>query len=124
MKRRPIPLIIVSVVFVIVGVGGLFAAVRPIFHFGTGIPSHELRDTIFVAISGVLAVTSGVFMLRGQNWARWLCLVWLAFHVVMSFFHETLELVVHFIFLVLIALILFKSSAATYFRRHPVSDEL
>lgn len=109
------PLIIVSVVFILVGVGGLFASVRPLFHFGSSVSGHEVRDSVYVAVSGILAVLSGVFMLRGANWARWLCVIWLALHVVMSVFHETFELVVHFIFLVLIALILFKSSAATYF---------
>lgn len=102
MKKPPVPLIIVSVVFILVGFGSLFAAFRPVIHFGRSISTHELRDTFFVAISGVMAVVSGVFMLRGANWARWLCVVWLAFHVVMSVFHETFEFVVHFIFLVLI----------------------
>ncbi len=122
MKRRPIPLIIVSVVFLIVGVGGLFAAARPVVHFGSSISSHEVRDSIFVAVSGILAVLSGVFMLLGRGWARWLAMAWLAFHVVMSYFHETFEMVVHFIFLVLIALILFKSSAATYFKQQTESN--
>lgn len=118
------PLIIVSVVFILVGVGGLFASVRPLFHYGSSISSHEVRDSVYVAVSGILAVLSGVFMLRGANWARWLCIVWLAFHVVMSVFHETFELAVHFIFLVLITLILFKSSAATYFHQQTNSEKL
>ena len=56
-------------------------------------------------------------MLRGQNWARWLAVAWMAFHVAISVFHPLRELAIHVVFLVLIAWILFRPGATRYFRK-------
>jgi len=56
-----------------------------------------------------------VFMLRGQNWARWLALLWMATHVVISAFHPMRELVIHSVVFVLIAYLLFRREAREYF---------
>jgi hypothetical protein len=55
-------------------------------------------------------------MLRGNNWARWLALAWIAFHVVVSFFHSLQEVVVHSLLFMLIAYFLFSPEARAYFR--------
>ena len=51
---------------------------RQAYHFS------ELRqpEGVWVGLTELLAILSGVFMLRGQNWARWLALAWIAFHVI------------------------------------------
>jgi hypothetical protein len=54
-------------------------------------------------------------MLLGQNWARWLALLWMAFHVAISF-GVPQNLVIHSLFLVLIAWVLFRREARLYFR--------
>jgi hypothetical protein len=79
------------------------------------IGSHELTDSAIVAVSGIVAMLSGVFMLRGANWARWLCIAWMAFHVVISMLHNPFELVIHAIILVVLVLVLFWGSTSTYF---------
>jgi hypothetical protein len=115
MTKRPIPLIIVSVAFIAIGVGGLFKGVWPVVKGGTAIGSHELTDSVLVTVSGILALLSGVFMLRGANWARWLCVVWMALHVVLSFFHSPIELAIHSAMLVILVLVLFWGRTSTYF---------
>ena len=56
------------------------------------------------------------FLLRGHNWARWLALAWIAFHVVLSAFHAIPELVIHAVFCAVFAWVLFRPEAARYFR--------
>ncbi len=55
-------------------------------------------------------------MLRGRNWARWLLLVWLAFHVILSAFHALFELVVHSLLFAVIAYSLFRPRVSAFFR--------
>lgn len=117
MKKRPIAVTIVSLVFILIGAGGL---VRGIWSWASGvrggITNHELIDIALVSISGILALVSGLFMLRGANWARWLCLVWMALHVVISIGHEMSKVVVHSIMLVILLVVLLWPNANAYFR--------
>ena len=109
MKRPPISVIIISVVFILIGVGSMFAGVSPI------IKNHEVRlDSVIVAVSGLTALLSGIFMLRCANWARWLCVAWMAFHVVVSILHNTLELAIHLLVLIVLVIVLFRTSAACF----------
>jgi membrane protein implicated in regulation of membrane protease activity len=56
-------------------------------------------------------------MLRGSNWARWLAIAWLAYHVVLSAFHGWQETIVHFLFFAGVAYLLFRPNASAYFGR-------
>jgi len=49
-------------------------------------------------------------MFRGRNWARWLALVWMAFHVAISF-PVVRQVVTHSIIFALIAWVLFRPDA-------------
>ena len=118
MNKRPLPLIIVSVGFIAIGTGGLIAGLWPIVKEGAAIKSHDLLDSGLVFVSGVLALVSGVFMLRGANWARWLCIVWMALHVVLSLWHTTLELVIHSLMLIVLLVVLFRPRSPAYFRKN------
>jgi hypothetical protein len=69
-----------------------------------------------VELTELTAILCGAFLLRGQNWARWLALAWIAFHVVLSMFHPFRELAIHGLFFVVIAWILFRSESGRYFR--------
>ena len=64
----------------------------------------------------LLGLIGGVFVLRGFNWARWLLIFWLAFHVALSAFHSRRELMVHGLLFVVVAHLLFRAPAAAYFR--------
>ena len=63
-----------------------------------------------------LAIVSGVFMLQGKQWARWLCIAWFAYHIVLSFGHSTFELLVHCGFAAVVSYILLRPPATIYFR--------
>ncbi len=55
-------------------------------------------------------------MLRAHNWARWLAIAWIAFHVALSAFHALGEFAIHGLLCALIAWALFRSEANRYFR--------
>jgi hypothetical protein len=99
-------------VYIVAGAAGIVyhAAefqVKPPFH-------HEF---LWVELLRAVAIVCGVFMLRGSNWARWLALAWIAYHVVLSAFHSAGELALHAVFCAVIAYFLFRPSSARYFRQ-------
>jgi hypothetical protein len=106
--KRPLSVTILACVYLAVGVGG-FAV-----HFRELIAGHE--DAVAMEITEFLAILCGAFLLRGHNWARWLAIAWMAFHVVLSAFHAIPELAIHAVFCVAIAWLLFRPEAARYFR--------
>jgi hypothetical protein len=112
MNRRPLSVTIISWLFIAAGTVG-FA-----YHI-TEFKAHGQfqYDLVWVSLVRLLAILGGVFMLRGKNWARWLLVVWIAFHVVLSAFHTLFELAMHSLLLVVIAYILFQPNASAYFRR-------
>jgi hypothetical protein len=117
MARRPIVIIVVSVLFAAIGVGSLVAALLPLIGAQSGaLTSHDLLDSLYVTITGVLALVSGIFMFRGKSWARWLCVLWMAGHVVLSIWHPWSQLIVHSVMLIVLIYVLFLSRATTYFR--------
>jgi len=60
-------------------------------------------ELVWACLLRLLAILGGVFVLRGNNWARWLLLVWIAYHVILSAFHSMSELVAHGVLFVVIA---------------------
>jgi hypothetical protein len=110
MKRAPLPVIVISVLIMLSGAFGLYGAwltfvARPDDH----------SDALLAAAVNVLGIVAGVFVLRGHNWARWLAVAWMGFHVAISFGHPRQELIVHSILLVLFAYGLFRADARPFF---------
>lgn len=110
-NKRPLPVIVIACLYIAVGTIGFF------FH---GLEIHSWRDFlhggVWVELVELVAIISGAFMLRGQNWARWLALAWIAFHVAISVFDPLPKLAIHALFLALIAWCLFYPAARNYFR--------
>ncbi len=110
-NKRPLSVTIVAWVYIAVGAGGF------VFYFTQlhGASAFQL-DGLLVELVRFLAIVCGVFMLRGKNWARWLAIAWIVFHVGLSAFHAFRELAIHSLFFVLIGWCLFHSGARRYFR--------
>ena len=113
---RPLSVTILACVYIAVGAVG-FAA-----HLGELQANHLFRfDGLWVELVRLLAAAAGAFLLQGHNWARWLAIAWMAFHVVVSVFHNFGEFAVHCLFCVVIAWFLFRPAAARYFRGAPAA---
>ncbi len=102
-------MILVACLYLVVGVVGFT------YHF------HELltlqNDAIWVELTESAAIVCGIFMLRRQNWARWLAVAWIVFHVTLSAFRSFQEFAIHCLFGVVIAWVLFDPRATRHF--HP-----
>ena len=111
MNRRPLSVTVVSLLIAAAGVVG-FA-----YHL-TGLNvRHPLQnDVVWVELVRLVAIVCGVYMLRGRNWARWLAMAWIGFHVVISAFHSFPQLAVHGVLFVVFAYVLFRPRATEYFR--------
>jgi hypothetical protein len=107
-KRRPIGVWIVSCLFIAVGVVGL------VHHFPQHMVFHQ--DDVWIELTELLALVAGIFMLLRHNWARWLAIAWIAFHVAISW-PDVSKIAIHTLFLAAFAWLLFRADARQYFAR-------
>lgn len=107
-NRRPIAIVIIACLYIAVGAAGF------IFHFRESLA--DPRDGVWIELTEFLAIGAGIFLLRGRNWARWLALAWIVFHVVLSAFGPVRELVMHALICAAIAWLLFRPDASQFFR--------
>jgi hypothetical protein len=109
-NKRPLSVTILAWVYIAVGTVGL------VYHFTEFQARHAFQfDAVWVELTEFLAILCGAFMLRGHNWARWVALAWMAFHVVLSF-HAFSQFFIHCLFFAVISWLLFRPPAARYFR--------
>jgi hypothetical protein len=107
----PLSITIITWLFIAVGIVG-FA------YHATEINFNDLfgNDLFFALLVRLLAVVGGIFLLRGKDWARYLLAAWLAYHVVLSFFHTLTETAMHAVLLAVVVYFLFRSKVLEYFR--------
>src|SRR5579863_4703646 len=105
--RWPVSVFIVALVYLLTGVVGF------VYHFR----EISAPDGIGIELTEFLAFVAGVFLLFGRNWARWLAVAWIAFHVVLSIWNSWSQVAVHSVMCGLIAWALLRPQASQYFRR-------
>jgi hypothetical protein len=114
MTKRPLSVTIIACLLAAAGFIGL------VYHLKEFKPQHPFQyEIIWITLVRLLAIVGGVYMLRGKDWARWLALAWMTFHVVVSAFHSTMELAMHSLLLAIFAYFLLRRPAAEYFRGEP-----
>lgn len=106
-KSWPVAVLVVAFLYLLVGSVGF------VYHFR----EISAPDGIAIELTEFLAFFSGVFLLLGRNWARWLAVGWMAFHVVISVLHSFNEVAIHAVFLAAIAWLLFRPDSGRFFRR-------
>ena len=110
MTKRPLQVTLISIVYIFTGAVGL------VHH------ALEMKGKPFdyyvvpILLISFLAIVAGLYMFLRENWARWLAVVWIASHVVLSIFHTRQALLLHAIMLVLFAYLLFRPECNAYFR--------
>jgi hypothetical protein len=113
-SKRPVSVLILSCLYITVGAVGLA------YHFPELI---ALKDyTVWIELTELLAILAGAFMLLDHNWARWLALAWMAFHVAISF-PVLRQMAVHSIIFGVIAWLLFRPDVGRYFVTSKLGDE-
>jgi len=101
--------LIVVAIYLLVGVAGF------VYHFNELTAGHH--DAIAIELTELTAVVAGVGLLMRKNWARWLALAWVVFHVVISLFHPLGELLIHAALCSLIAWLLFRPRTEQWFKQ-------
>jgi hypothetical protein len=112
MNKRPRSVTFISWVFIATGVIGFSYHISKFnVHDAFG------HDGILVCVVRLLAIVGGAFMLLGWNWARWLSILWMTAHTILSVFHQLSELIMHSVLLAVFVLFLFRPQASEFFRR-------
>jgi len=111
MNQRPRSITLISWIFIIFGSIALLSGVLPLA---------DLKSHWYVHLSRLLQIVAGVFMLYGRNWARWLLLAWIAFHLVVGALHGVVTLVMHVVIFSVILFFVFRRDANAYFARGSV----
>ena len=111
MKNCPLPVIIVSILFILAGCAGFAYHVKELFELNS-----NLNETIWILLLRILAVVCGLLLLFKINWARWVAIAWLVYHVILSAFNSTSEMIAHIVFLILVSGLLFLPVSSAYFQ--------
>jgi hypothetical protein len=108
MNKRPLAIAVVAWLFIAIGVLGF------VFH----LPLHRAfhPDDLWPLVLELILLADGIFLLRRANWARWLFLAWMSFHVALSFYSSLRLVAIHTLFLVLFGWILFRPASTAWFR--------
>jgi uncharacterized membrane protein len=102
---------ILSWIYIVMGTVGFIYHLRDFSKYS---PFHS--DVLLVASIRILAVVAGYFMLHGRNWARWTAILWIAAHVVLSFYNSWQQVTMHAFFFAIITLLLTRPAANDFFR--------
>ncbi len=111
MRKRPLSIAFVACLLMATGILGFAAHAEELVSHGT-----VQMDILYALVLAVLAVATGIFVWRGRNWARWAAVIWIAFHVAISFFDSWQKVVVHAVLLALFAYCLFRKDANAYLK--------
>lgn len=109
MTRPPLAVIVIAVLLI---AGALMGLVGDFVNHHSLVEGHY--EAVWIAGVNLLGVLA-IFILCGRGWARWLAVVWMAFHVAISIGHPLGQLVMHAILMVLFAYGLFRAEARQYF---------
>ena len=115
MRERPLSVTVIGWIFIAVGAIALVVGWVPLAQRLTEFKEHPFENAP-VFLARVLAVLCGVFMLCGFNWARWLLVVWIGYHVVIGLLHSPGSGLVHGLLFAVVVYFLFRPRASAYFR--------
>jgi hypothetical protein len=104
--KRPTAVLLVSCLYIAVGIIGFLVNFPKLIALQP--------ESLWIELTELLALLAGVFMFRGRNWARWLALVWMGFHVAISF-PVVRQVVTHSIIFAFIAWVLLRPDARRFF---------
>ena len=116
MKKRPVPVLIVSILFILVGCVGFVYHVKELFEL------QNRYETIWILFLRLLAIVIGLLLLYRINIARWLAIAWLAYHVVIGAYNSTSQMVTHIVFLIIVSVLLFLPASSMYFKKNPSKE--
>lgn len=112
MKKRPLPVTIVSFLFILVGCIGFAYHVKELFN-----PDKNLYETILILVLRILAAVFGLLLWYRINLARWLIILWLIYHIIIGAFNSMSQMLIHVVFLILVSILLFLPASSAFFQK-------
>jgi hypothetical protein len=122
MMQRPRSITVIAWIFIAVGTAGLLKDLLPLLSPNAAsqlakLKADGLADLGPAWTSRLLAILGGIGLFRGNSWARWLLVGWMAFHIGLSALHASAELLVHAAIFTPILYLLFRRSSTSFFDR-------
>jgi hypothetical protein len=111
--RRPLSVLIIAWLFILTGTTGFAYHVSKMY-MEDSFPDHHVPEMLV----SIVAIIGGVLVLRAYNPGRWLIILWLIYHVMLSYFHGWTPMVIHFVFLIAVGYFLFRREAQEFFKTH------
>jgi hypothetical protein len=111
--KRPLAATIIGWLFIAAGTVGFLYHVREV-----DVANPLSNDALLVLSVRLLAIIGGVLVLKGSPIGRWLLVAWLAYHVVLSYFHPFSELITHALLMVVITCALFHPRIGLFFKKN------
>jgi hypothetical protein len=111
-KRRPLAVVVVSVLFILAGAIG-FA-----YHFSEFFDKKvEMDELLWVQLVRIIAIVCGFFLLKSKDWARWLAIAWLLYHVLIAALHSRTQMITHIVILLVVAILLYIPKSSDFFQQ-------
>src|SRR6478672_13772518 len=117
MRKRPWPVVVVCVMFLLAGSVGFLYHLPEVFTSGD-----QLFEVIWVEVVRLIAIVCAVLLWRGVNWARWLALSWLVYHVYIGSKHSSGEAITHVVLLIVVGVLIYLPRSSVFFRINNVTE--
>src|SRR5438552_10544660 len=109
MKNRPLPVVIVALLLIIVGFVGFTYRLKDFFNH------HEkIYEIVLVQLLRIVAIVCGILLLRAINLGRWLAIVWILIHILISALNSISEMIAHIVVLITVSTLLFLPKSSFY----------
>lgn len=120
MMRRPPSITVVGWIFVAAGAAAMLKDIWPLLTPDAArqlakLKADGLADIGPAWTSRLLAIVGGIALLHGHNWARWLLVAWMVFHIGLSALHSTTEVLLHAAFFLPLSYLMFRRSSEPWF---------
>lgn len=112
MKKCPLPVLIVAIALLTAGAVGFIYHLKDFAD-----PDQKIYVTVLVELLRIVAILSGILLLRAINWGRWLSVAWVLLHVVISAFNSVNETIMHIAVLIVVTVLLILPVSSRYFKR-------
>jgi hypothetical protein len=112
MKKRPLFIVITAFIFIITDFISIAYHAYEYFE-----PNSIKFELVWTLIIRVLAIVCGLLLLGRVNWAGWLAIVWLAYHVDLSLFHSASETIIHVVLLAIVSFLLIYAEVIGLFQK-------
>ena len=110
--KRPRSIIVIGLLFILLGALTFIHAAWDLVNTEQRLTNLQRHWMIY--LSAGAAIVGGAFLLKGQSWARWLLVAWMAFHIVVGALNGIVPLLTHVVIFSVMGYFLFRRPVSSY----------